>query len=185
MGAVGGKGGQAVVEGEVRLVLDNEGISGPEGVQDALGQGGGGPGGIEDHEEKVGGLDLLQGTADALFLDGGGGLVEAGGIDDTEQVGPDVDPFLDIVAGGTRLGGDDDPVLAGEGIEQAGFADIGLTEDDALDAVVEEGGILPGGDEVVHVGNEGEELPGGAFLVLRGQVLLGKINVGLEHSRDA
>jgi len=110
--------------------------------------------------------------------------VEAGRVDDTKEIGADVDAFLDVITGCPGLGGDDDPILPGKGVEEAGFADIGLAEDDALDSVVDEGGITAGRDEVFHVAEEMGESLDGAGGVLWGKIFFGEVDVGFELSGE-
>lgn len=80
------------------------------------------------------------------------GIADAGGVDKTEVDAPDVEDFLDGVAGGACDMADDGPLFFQDGIQQRGFPGIGPTGDDGIDAVFQHIAQLEGIDQCLEQG---------------------------------
>src|SRR5690606_19166771 len=78
-------------------------------------------------DNDVGFFDFGPGPGNSYAFHGVVGFAQAGGINDMQGHALYVDLPYDLIACGAGYGGDDGDVVAGQGIEQAGLAHIGLT----------------------------------------------------------
>ena len=94
--------------------------------------------------DDIGLLDLGPGALDADLLDGVVGVAQAGGVDEVDGYAFDADLLDDAVAGGAGDGGDDGNFGAGQGVEQAGLADVGCAGKHDVQTLAQAGAALGG-----------------------------------------
>ena len=94
--------------------------------------------------DDIGLLDLGPGALDADLLDGVVGVAQASGVDEVDGYAFDADLLDDAVAGGAGDGGDDGNFGAGQGVEQAGLADVGCAGKHDVQTLAQAGAALGG-----------------------------------------
>ena len=111
--------------------------------------------GVEHEDAYVGDFDGADGAEDGVEFEVFGDFgfaAEAGGVDEVEVEAEEVVAAVDGVARGACDGGDHGAVLAGDHVDERGFADVGAADDgDAWQAVL---GLFLALGEVGHEGVE-------------------------------
>src|SRR5690606_32389461 len=129
----------------------------------------------------VGAFDFLPGAGDTDALDGVVGVAQAGGVDDVQGYTVDVDFLDDLVAGRAGDGGDDGDVVAGQGVQQAGFTDVGFAGQHDMQAFAQDDALAGLGDQGVEVCCQ--RLQRGTRLIFFEEIdfLFGEIQGGLDQ----
>ena len=118
---------------------------------------------VDENQGHIGLLHGLAAALDADLLHRVGGIAQAGGVDDVYGNAFKRNLLAHGVAGGASDVGNDGHVLAGQGVEQAGFAHIGrahqhhvhaFAQNRALLGLGKHSGktLLQGGEALVHLG---------------------------------
>ena len=92
-------------------------------------------GGIDEQGADVGFFDGGEGAKGGEFFDANfalAGLAKAGGVEDFERAAVVTDLDAVDVAGGALAGGDKGLLFLAEGVEKAGFADVGAADEGKL-----------------------------------------------------
>src|SRR6266568_5091575 len=96
-----------------------------------------------------------------------------------------VSNFLNSISGGSGNGGDDGTVAAKELVEQTGFAGVGPPDDGRTNTAAQDLSFVGGAQQLVHESNSSLEAAQELILGVRGDVLLGKINVRFNVRQDS
>ena len=128
---------------QIDLVEQHEDFLRIVGGQEGFFLGGEVLGGIDEANAQIGLRQGAAGAADAFLLDFAGRVAQSGGIHELQRVAVEDDGFLDGVAGGAGVGGDDGAVAAGQEVQEGGFADVGGTGDHDAGAVAQHVALVP------------------------------------------
>src|SRR5271165_1907394 len=170
---------------EIGLVEHDDGIQLIDTYRKRGGKGRGGARRVEDEEEEVGAVRAFQGLLDPEHLDSRCARAEARGVDQDEAVRPDAHALLDEVPGGARLGADDRPFAADEPVEKGALPGVGLAQDDRPDPLPQQRARALGREQELRPAENGRNALPKPDAVLGGQVLVGKIDVGLDRGQGA
>ena len=107
-------------------------------------------GAVADEQHQVGFLHCLLGALHADGLHGVGGFPDAGGVDEPQPGGAQHHRFLHRIPGGAGDIGDDHPVVACQGIEQAGLSHVGLAHNGGGNALPENSSLAVGLQQAVQ-----------------------------------
>ena len=130
-----------------------------------LGQG---PGAVADEEYQVG---IVHGLFGALNTDGFHGIAgfpDAGGVNEPKAGIPQHNRFFHRIPGGAGDIGDDHPVVAGDGVEQAGLAYVGLAHNGSGHALSENPALVVGLKKSIQSLGIGAEI---AVVILQAEIL--------------
>ncbi len=122
---------------------------------------------------------------DPNLLDLVTGLVEACCIQNFDTPCPEHDKGRNVIARGARHLADNRPLRTNHRIYQATLAHVGLTDDQRLDAVVEQGVVVLRLDQILDFAGERPQVGRRPGLVLAGQILLRKIDIRFQMRHDA
>ena len=86
------------------------------------------------------------------------GFAQAGGVDDVDGHAVEGDLFAHGVAGGAGDVGYDGDVVARQGVEQAGFADVGRADEDDVHAFAQNRALFRTGEHGFQTALQGLEL---------------------------
>ena len=103
------------------------------------------------------------------------------GVDDVEGNALDLDGLAQGVAGGAGDVGDDGPLLAGETVEQAGLADVGLTNEHHMQAIAQQAALAGAVEDGAQFGSNNLDALEGLGLDQKVHVLVGKIEGRLDQ----
>ena len=134
---------------QVRLVDQGDGIFLLTAeVNDFLILGSQGHGTVADVNDQI---SLFHGFLRAFHahgFDAVGGFPDAGGVDEAKAGVAHHDGFFHGVPGGASHFGDDDPVITGQGVQQAGLTDIGLANNGGGNALAKDAALTVGVQEL-------------------------------------
>ena len=99
---------------------------------------------------KIGLLQCPPGTFHAQGLHGVVGFPDACGVDEPEPGGAHHHRFLHGIPGGAGDVGDNGPVKACQGIQQAGFSHIGLAHNGGSHTLTEDSALTVGFQQVIQ-----------------------------------
>ena len=112
-----------------------------------------------EREDEVRAGGEVAGALDALALDGGAGLAQAGGVDEADGNAAEEERLLERVARGAGLGRDDGAALAEQAVEERGLAGVGRAGKDDERALAQEASRARGRGEIAErAGNRGGAL---------------------------
>ena len=131
--------------------------------------------------DDIGLLDLGPGALDADLLDGVVGVAQAGSVDEVDGYAFDADLLDDAVAGGAGNGGDDGDFGAGQGVEQAGLADVGCAGEHDVQALAQAGTALGGVEETPQGVVDARQAPGSVGFLQEVDFFFGEVEGGLDQ----
>ena len=102
----------------------------------------------EDHQVRI--FHSLFGSFHAHGFDTVPGFPDTCGVDEPQSCGAYHNSLLHGIPGGTCNLGDDDPLIASQGIEKAGLAHVGLADDGGGNAVAQDSALSVGAQQGIQ-----------------------------------
>ena len=125
--------------------------------------------------------DLAPGALDADALDGILSLAQARGVDDVQRNAFDLYRLAQGIARGAGDLGDDGAVFAGELVQQAGLADVGLTHQHHVQATAQQCALARAIENVLQLLTDGVESRQRARLLEKLDLLFREIEGGFDQ----
>ncbi len=170
---------------QVGLVEHDQSFLRGQFLQQIPGQGRGRAARVEHEQQHIRFFDTLHRLRDAEALDRPGRGIEPGGVNQAQAVGAGDDPLLDEITRCAGFGADDRALAADEAVEEGALAGVWLADDDGLDPIPQQIAVAAGRQQPASPLEQGCKRGAHRGLVLRGQILLGKIDLRLNLRQGA
>ena len=136
---------------------------------------------VDQNQGHIGFLHGFVAALDADFFHHIIGVAQAGGVDNVHGHAVERDLFAHGVAGGAGNVGNDGDVVAGQRVEQAGFAHIGRAHQHHIHPFAQNRALLGAGEHSVQLRLQGFELAFGIGRFEKIDVFFGKIERGFHQ----
>ena len=136
---------------------------------------------VNQNQGDIGFGDGFAAAFDADLFDHVVGFAQAGGVDDVDGHAVEGDLFAHGVAGGAGDVGYDGDVVARQGVEQAGFADVGRADEDDVHAFAQNRALFRAGEHGFQTALQGLELAARVGGFEKIDVFFGKVQRGFDQ----